>query len=106
MSATIRSLSSPAAALSVLALFLGLSAATGVAPAQEGVLGWGYQPFDSRWNEQSFAEISAGELHTVARRGDGSVVAWGDNSHGQCNVPALPPGLTYVEVAASGNHTV
>ena len=38
--------------------------------------------------------------HTVARRSDGSVVAWGDNADGQCNVPALPAGLTYVEVAA------
>ena len=44
--------------------------------------------------------------HTVARRSDGSVVAWGDNGYGQCNVPALPAGLTYVEVAAGGYHTV
>jgi alpha-tubulin suppressor-like RCC1 family protein len=42
----------------------------------------------------------------VARRSDSSVVAWGDNSFGQCNVPALPPGLSYVEVAAGGLHTV
>jgi len=29
-------------------------------------------------------------------------VAWGDNSQGQCNVPTLPAGLTYVEIAATG----
>jgi hypothetical protein len=26
----------------------------------------------------------------------GSVVAWGSNTFGQCNVPALPPGRSYV----------
>jgi hypothetical protein len=30
-------------------------------------------------------------------------VAWGYNGDGQCNVPPLPPGLTYVEVAAAAS---
>ena len=43
----------------------------------------------------------------MARRSDGSVVAWGCNGYGQCNVPPLPAGLTYVEVAAGLRmHTV
>ena len=42
----------------------------------------------------------------MARRSDGSVVAWGYNDYGQCNVPALPAGLTYVEIAAGDDHTV
>jgi hypothetical protein len=42
----------------------------------------------------------------VARRSDGSVVAWGDNSYGQCNVPALPSGLAYVEIAAGRRHSL
>jgi hypothetical protein len=33
-------------------------------------------------------------------------VAWGRNNYGQCNVPALPPGLTYVDVAAGDWHSV
>jgi hypothetical protein len=41
--------------------------------------------------------------HTVARR-DGSVVAWGDDQSGQCQVPALPAGLTYVEIAGGLFH--
>jgi len=41
----------------------------------------------------------------VARRSDGSVVAWGDNFYGQSNVPALPPGLSYTELAAGEHHT-
>jgi len=42
----------------------------------------------------------------VARRSDGSVVAWGKNDRGQCNVPALPGGLTYLRVAAGEKHCV
>ena len=42
----------------------------------------------------------------MARRSDGSLVAWGLNTSGQCNVPSLPPGVTYVEIAAGGSHTV
>jgi alpha-tubulin suppressor-like RCC1 family protein len=65
----------------------------------------------------SYVEVSAGGTpgytgrslvsvsHTVARRSDGSVVAWGDNTHGQCNVPALPPGLTYSSISAGTLHT-
>lgn len=32
--------------------------------------------------------IAAGDLHSLALKADGSVVAWGDNSYGQTNVPA------------------
>jgi hypothetical protein len=49
-------------------------------------------------------EIGAGVKLSVARLSDGSVVAWGDNGHGQCNVPAPPAGQTYVEIAAHWAH--
>jgi len=51
-------------------------------------------------------EVSAGAWHTIARRSDGEVVAWGRNTDGQCDVPALPAGKHYVEVAAGGYHSV
>jgi hypothetical protein len=51
-------------------------------------------------------EIAAGLFHSLARRSDGSVVAWGSNSDGQTNVPALPPGRTYSELGAGAAHTV
>src|SRR5436189_127948 len=70
--------------------------------SQSFIRGWGLHVFDSRWNNEAFVEVAAGAWNTVARRSDGSVVAWGDNTSGQCNVPALPAGLTYVEVAAAG----
>jgi hypothetical protein len=48
--------------------------------------------------------IGAGEYHSLAVKGDGTVVAWGDNSQDQCNVPL---GLTNVVAAAGGGaHTV
>jgi hypothetical protein len=51
-------------------------------------------------------EVDTGEFHSMARRSDGSVVAWGENSSGQCDVPALPAGLTYVEIAGGGYHSL
>ncbi len=48
--------------------------------------------------------IAAGELHSVALRNDGTVIAWGDNSYGQTNVP---PALSSVKmIAAGGDHTL
>jgi hypothetical protein len=48
--------------------------------------------------------IAAGSSHTVAIRLDGTVVAWGLNTSGQCNVPAdLGP---CIAIAAGGGHTV
>lgn len=41
---------------------------------------------------------------SVARRSDGSVVAWGNNTYGQLGVPALAPGLSFVEISAGGAH--
>jgi hypothetical protein len=54
----------------------------------------------------SYVEVDGGGSHTVARRSDGMVVAWGFNSNGQCNVPAPPPGASYVEFEAGGSLTV
>src|SRR6188474_681826 len=80
---------------------------TGMARAQSNIKGWGWAVFDSSWSsETAFVEVAAGSGHTVARRSDGSVVAWGRNDFGQCIVPALPVGLTNVEVAAGYGHTV
>ena len=107
MFSAIRTQSSPRAALfSVLLVFLAQTVTTDVALAQEGLVGWGRSVVDSRWHQEPFAEVAAGGSHAIALRSNGSAVAWGANNYGQCNVPALPPGLTYVEVAAGGGHTV
>ena len=63
--------------------------------AGSGIVGCGDQVFDSRWSEGA-VEILAGGHHTLARRSDGSVVAWGQNFYGECDVPAFPPQATIV----------
>src|SRR5262245_22261322 len=107
MDAMERTASLPVVALTALAC-LGFPATL---CAQSSVRGWGAQVFDTIFSiEHSFVEVDGGGAFyggvTVARRVDGSVVAWGDNTYGQCNVPPLPAGLTYVEVAAAGYYVV
>ena len=60
--------------------------------------------------------ISAGDLHTVALKDDGTVLAWGYNAYGQLgdgtstyrNTPVQVSGLTGIitQIAAGGSHTV
>lgn len=92
-------------AVGAFALVLALMATS--MEAQSTVSGWGRLRFDSAWSEASdYVEVAAGGYHTVARRVDGSLVAWGYNISGECVVPATPVGLTYVEIAAGWGHTV
>src|SRR5688572_20932154 len=83
-----------------------LASWTAVTAAQSAIVGWGLQVMDSRWSDQPFAEVAGGRSHTLVRDGNGSIVAWGDNSSGQCNVPVLPAGLTYAQIAAGYSHSV
>jgi hypothetical protein len=49
-------------------------------------------------------DIAAGQVHSLALRADGKVLAWGDNLYGQTSVPA---GLSdVVAVAAGGRHSL
>jgi hypothetical protein len=48
--------------------------------------------------------IAAGHAHYVALKGDGTVIAWGDDTYGQC---AVPRGLKDVALIRCGdNHTI
>jgi hypothetical protein len=45
--------------------------------------------------------IAAGASHSLGLKGDGSIVAWGDNHYGQCNIS--PPNVDFVAVVAGGS---
>ena len=47
--------------------------------------------------------LAAGRHHILALRSDGAVIAWGDNSAGQTNVPVL---ANAISVAAGGNQSL
>ncbi len=52
-------------------------------------------------NLENVKAIAAGDLHALALRHDGTVVAWGSNANGQTTVPA---GLADVVAIAAGGH--
>ena len=52
--------------------------------------------------ENTYIAVAAGDAHGLALRADGTIVAWGRNDSGQCNVP---PG-TYRAVAAGADFSL
>ena len=76
----------------------GLSSALG-----DSVVGWGNQVFGVDLSE-GFVAISAGDRHSLGLKEDGSIVTWGNNEYGQCDV-SLPNG-GFVSIAAGGSRSL
>ncbi|MBX3464069.1 MAG: hypothetical protein KF830_12925 [Planctomycetes bacterium] len=76
------------------------------------IIGWGSALHDvssvPAWLQgRRWIAMGSGDKHNVALAADGTLHAWGDNSAGQCNVPALPPGVHYTTKFSVGpGHTV
>jgi len=51
-----------------------------------------------------FIKVAAGYNHSLGLKHDGSIVAWGSNWNGECNVPLLNTG--FIDVAAGGDHSL
>ena len=74
------------------------------ARADMDVVSWGTQTCDQGDLRESYTQVAAGLRHTVALTSDGTLVAWGYNAYGQCNVPSGLAGVS--QVAAGYLHTV
>ena len=84
---------------------MGLLAA-GATRAEDGngsIVGWGSQVVGVDLSAD-FVAVAAGDYHSLGLKSDGSIVAWGANGAGQCNVPA--PNAGFVALAAGHYHTL
>jgi alpha-tubulin suppressor-like RCC1 family protein len=61
------------------------------------VKGWGRQGLSNPHLASQLVQVAGADQNSLALRADGSVIAWGANDGGQCNVPA---GLGPVKVTA------
>src|SRR5437588_9750796 len=73
--------------------------------AQAGhVVGWGNYALLLPDANTRFVAVSGGYAHTLALKSDGTVVGWGANGGGQCNVPASLSNV--VAIAAGYSHSL
>jgi hypothetical protein len=50
---------------------------------------------------RSYTKIATGDRHALILRDDGILIGLGDNTWGQCNIPILPAGVTFVDIATN-----
>jgi alpha-tubulin suppressor-like RCC1 family protein len=82
----------------VVAALLGAQVAQGQYTTGS-IVGWGIQVVGVAEN---LVAVAAGSSHGIGLKADGSMMAWGDNTSGQCNVPS--PNTGFVAVAARYQH--
>lgn len=68
------------------------------------IVGWGSQVVVEQTALDDLVAIAGGSLHSVGLKGDGTIVAWGENNEGQCNVPS--PNEGFIAVAGGFAHNL
>jgi hypothetical protein len=53
---------------------------------------------------RGFIAVAGGAFHALGLKADGSIVAWGLNNEGQCDVPA--PNADFIAIAGGGHHSL
>ena len=73
-------------------------------PAFAGsIVAWG-EPWVGVDLSGGFVKVDAGEFHSLGLKQDGSIVAWGRNRYGQCNIPS--PNSGFIAIAVGGYHSL
>jgi len=89
-----------------MALLAACVLGTGVAHSQStgSIVGWGDQVVVEPASLEGIIAVAAGAVHSLGLKSDGTIVAWGYNSVGQCNVPA--PNADFVAVTGGDWHSL
>ena len=98
-----RKVSKPISCVTMLALVLAGVVVPGCARGSGKIIGWGAQVVGVDLSGP-FVQVAGGGDHSLALKSDGSIVAWGHNYSGQCDVPA--PNTGFVAVAAGWGHSL
>jgi alpha-tubulin suppressor-like RCC1 family protein len=67
------------------------------------IIGWGSHVVGVDLSS-GFVKVAAGKDHSLGLKQDGSIVAWGYNAYGQCNIPS--PNSGFIAIAAGGYHSL
>ena len=67
------------------------------------IIGWGSQVVGGDLLG-GFVAVAAGSSHSLGLKQDGSIVAWGRNNYGQCNVPS--PNTGFIAISAGHLHSL
>jgi len=79
---------------------------TGVASRQstDFIVGWGSMVVVEPSALEDLVTVAGGERHSLGLTSDGTIVAWGANYYGQCDVPA--PNADFVAVSGGAVHSL
>ena len=81
------------------------------ARAGSRLLAWGDLKYDMGFSSPSLtgptlAQVAAGDFHSVALQGDGTVLAWGDDQFSQTNMPGALAVNPATQIAAGNVHSL
>jgi alpha-tubulin suppressor-like RCC1 family protein len=90
----------------VLAVLAGCVLGSGSVRGQDAgsIVGWGEQVVVPPSSLTGLVAVAGGGHRSLGLKADGSIVAWGWNNYGQCDVPA--PNSGFIAVAGGGYQTL